>query len=246
MLLAAWLRPGTVHARCGAVDMLKMIVDRLSQHWPELVISVRSDSGVAGPEMYDYCDAEGFEYAFGYATNDTLVRRVKELELEENAKLLWWMTGRRAFQLFHTVDDYQAGSWPHARRIITRVEFTKLGGLNAAANVRFVVTNMIGFPKDICHGYYTQRDRVPEHPIGELKNRLHMDRLSSHRFLANSHKLMVHMLAYLLYALFREAQCEAAKQCSPETVADEKSRLKDCRRWKLARLECVCSRWALR
>ena len=207
--------------------MLKLIVDRLRQHWPDLVISVRGDSGVAGPEMYDYCEAEGFEYAFGYATNDTLVRRVKELELEENAKLLWWMTGRRGFQLFHIFDDYQAGSWSHARRIISKVEFTKLGGLNAAANVRFVVTNMSGFAKDIYHGYYTQRGRVPERPIGELKNGLHMDRLSSHRFLANGHKLMVHMLAYLLYALFREAQCEAAKQCSPETAADEKSRLKE-------------------
>ncbi|MFO1001317.1 MAG: IS1380 family transposase [Planctomycetaceae bacterium] len=227
MPLAAWLRPGTVHASCGAVDMLKLIVDRLRQHWPDLVISVRGDSGVAGPEMYDYCEAEGFEYAFGYATNDTLVRRVKELELEENAKLLWWMTGRRGFQLFHTFDDYQAGSWPHARRIITKVEFTKLGGLNATANVRFVVTNMSGISKDIYHGYYTQRGRVPERPIGELKNGLHMDRLSSHRFLANGHKLMVHMLAYLLYALFREAQCEAAKQCSAETAADEKSRLKE-------------------
>ncbi|MFO1003949.1 MAG: transposase [Planctomycetaceae bacterium] len=135
MPLAAWLRPGTVHASCGAVDMLKLIVDRLRQHWPDLVISVRGDSGVAGPEMYDYCEAEGFEYAFGYATNDTPAC-VKELELEENAKLLWWMTGRRGFQLFHTFDDYQAGSWPHARRIITKVEFTKLGGLNATANVK--------------------------------------------------------------------------------------------------------------
>lgn len=68
------------------------------------------------------------------------------------------MTGRRGFQLFHSFEDFQAGSWSHARRIITKVEFTKL--------------------------------------------------------------------AYLLHALLREAQCEAAKQCSAETAADEKSRLK--------------------
>jgi len=32
-----------------------------------------------------------------------------------------------------------------------------------------------------------------------------MDRLSSHRFLANGHKLMTHLLAYALFVLFREA-----------------------------------------
>ena len=35
-----------------------------------------------------------------------------------------------------------------------------------------------------------------------------MDRLSSHRFLANGQKMMTHVLAYLLYALFREANAE--------------------------------------
>lgn len=224
MPLGAWLRPGTVHASCGAVDMLKQIVDRLRQHWPDLVIFVRGDSGVAGPDMYDYCEAEGLKYTFGYATNETLKRRVAELELEENAKWLWWMAGRSGFQLFHTFDDYQAGSWPHARRIVTKVEITKQGGMNVTPNVRFVVTNMSGFAKDIYHGFYTQRGNVPERPIGELKNGLHMNRLSSTRFLANGHKLMIHMLAYLLYALFREASAEAAKQyaaaakaCSDDT-----------------------------
>ena len=37
-----------------------------------------------------------------------------------------------------------------------------------------------------------------------------MDRLSAHRFLANSHKLMIHVLTYLLYALFREANAETS------------------------------------
>ncbi|MBM4074726.1 MAG: hypothetical protein FJ267_03690, partial [Planctomycetes bacterium] len=32
MPLGAWLGPGTVHASCGAVEMLKRIVDRLRQH----------------------------------------------------------------------------------------------------------------------------------------------------------------------------------------------------------------------
>jgi len=101
--------------------------------------------------------------------------------------------------MFHTFDDYQADSWPHPRRIVTKVEIPRTGG----SNIRYVVTNMTGPTRDIYHGFYTQRGNVPERPIGELKNGLSMDRLSAHRFLANGHKLMVHVLAYLLHALFR-------------------------------------------
>jgi len=204
MPLGAWLRPGTVGAGCGAVDMIRRIVERLREHWPDITIFVRGDNGVAGPEMYDYCEAEGLLYAFGYSTNDVLKRRIREEELQENARLLWWITGRKPFQLFHTFEDYQADSWPHPRRILTKVEITRTGG----SNIRYVVTNMSGHPRGIYRGFYTQRGNVPERPIGELKNGLSMDRLSSHRFLANGHKLMVHVLAYLLHALFREANAE--------------------------------------
>ncbi|MEQ9407847.1 MAG: hypothetical protein RIK87_08965 [Fuerstiella sp.] len=61
--------------------------------------------------------------------------------------------------------------------------------MNSATKIRFVVTNMNGLAKEIYHGYYTQRGHVPECLIGELKkNGLYMDRLSSPRFLANSHQ----------------------------------------------------------
>lgn len=205
MPLGAWLRPGTVHASCGAVDMLKIIVDRLRQHWPGISIFVRGDNGVAGPEMYDYCEAEGLMYAFGYATNETLKRRVREEELEESAKLLWWVSGcHHEVQLFRMFEDYQAGSWPCPRRIIVKAEVTRTGG----PNLRFVVTNMSGAAGGIYRGFYTQRGRVPERPIGELKNGLNMDRLSCHRFLANGQKMMTHVLAYLLFALYREANAK--------------------------------------
>jgi hypothetical protein len=154
--------------------------------------------------MYDFCEAEGLLYAFGFGTNETLKHRVSELELVENTKLFWWMNCCRPLQRFHVFEDYQAKSWPHARRIVTKVEITQLG----SSNIRYVVTNMSGEPGGIYRGFYVQRGNVPERPIGELKNGLHMDRLSSHRFLANGHKLMTHVLAYLLYSLFREANAQ--------------------------------------
>jgi hypothetical protein len=204
MPLGAWLRHGTAHAGLGAVDMIRRIVERMRAHWPDITIFVRGDSGVAGPEMYDYCERNGLLYAFGFGTNSVLKRRVSGLELEENARLLWWITGRHELQSFHVFEDYKAKSWPHARRIVAKVEITKTGG----TNIRYVVSNMSGQPGGIYRGFYVQRGNVPERPIGELKNGLQMDRLSSHRFLANGQKLMTHVLAYLLYALFREANAD--------------------------------------
>jgi hypothetical protein len=56
--------------------------------------------------------------------------------------------------------------------------------------------------------FYAQRGDVPERSIGELKNGLVIDRLSSHRFLANAFTVQYHLLAYALIVLFREASAE--------------------------------------
>ena len=55
--LAAWLRPGTVHASCGAVEILQGIVAALRQAWPDIIIQVRGDGGFALPAMYEFCEA---------------------------------------------------------------------------------------------------------------------------------------------------------------------------------------------
>src|SRR5947209_8382060 len=57
--LAAWLRPGTVHASCGAVEVLRPIVRALRAAWPGLRIVVRADNGLAVPAVYAFCEAEG-------------------------------------------------------------------------------------------------------------------------------------------------------------------------------------------
>ena len=55
--LAAWLRPGTVPASLGAVDLLDTIVTKLRAAWPDVRIRVRSDNGLAVPEVSDYGEA---------------------------------------------------------------------------------------------------------------------------------------------------------------------------------------------
>ena len=198
--MAAWLRPGTVHASCGAVDTLKTIVDSLRRAWPNLTILVRGDGGFAVPALYEFCEAEGLLYAFGYSTNAVLTRRTDAIA--DDLETYYRFYGERdpQVQRFEVFEDYQAAEWTRPRRIVAKVEINRQG-----VNRRFVVTNLSGHPQGIYQGFYVQRGAVPEQPIGELKNGLLADRLSFHHFRANALKLLEHVLAYALVILHREA-----------------------------------------
>src|SRR5262249_11284264 len=122
-------------------------------------------------------------------------------------------------QRFEEVRGYQAGSWSRPRRVIAKVEINPLGSQR-----RFVVTNRPEPPEEIYHGLYTPRGAVPEQPIGEMKNGLRCDRLSSGGFCANAFRLLVHALAYAIVVLFREAAA-AVEEVATATVTTLRQRL---------------------
>ena len=221
--LAAWLRPGTVHASCGAVATLQGIVGPLRAAWPEIVIVVRGDTGLAVPAVYEYCEAEGLLYAFGYAGNPVLKARTEAALTDLATYYHWYQHREPEVQRFEVIEDYQADSWSRPRRIVAKIEINRFG-----SNRRFVVTNLPGHPQGIYHGFYVQRGAVPEKPIGELKNGLDADRLSFHRFRANAFKLLEHTLAYALVVLHREATAAL-----PEVARAEVNTLR-LRLWKVA------------
>jgi hypothetical protein len=198
--LAAWLRPGTVHASCGAVDILQDVVTALRRAWPHLTILVRGDGGFATPAMYEFCEAQGLLYAFGYSTNAVLTRRTDAIA--NDLELYYHYYGDRDphVQRFEAFEDYQAADWTRPRRIVAKVEINRQG-----LNRRFVVTNLSGHPQGIYKDFYVKRGAVPEQPIGELKNGLQSDRLSFHHFRANALKHLEHVMAYALVILHREA-----------------------------------------
>jgi len=198
--LAAWLRPGTVHASCGAVDTLKAIVEHLRHAWPGITILVRGDGGFAVPAVYEFCETEGLLYAFGYSTNAVLRERTDAMAADLETYYRFYGYRDPHVQRFEVFEDYQAGEWTRPRRIIAKVEINRQG-----LNRRFVVTNMSGHPQGLYQDFYVQRGAVPEQPIGELKNGLLADRLSFHHFRANSWKLLEHVMAYALVILHREA-----------------------------------------
>jgi len=221
--LAAWLRPGTVHASCGAVATLQTIVTHLRAAWPDVTILVRGDTGLAVPELYEYCEREGLLYALGFASNEVLKARTAGWLADLETYYHWYQHREPHVQRFEVVEDYQADSWSQPRRIVVKVEINRCG-----TNRRFVVTNLSGQPQGIYQGFYVQRGDVPEKPIGELKNGLDADRLSFHRFRANSLKLLEHTLAYALVVLHREATAAI-----PEVARAEVNTLR-LRLWKVA------------
>jgi len=220
--LAAWLRPGTVAAACGAVDVLRGLVRALRAAWPDVLILIRGDSGVATPEVYEFCEAEGLLYALGFTSNEVLKRRIAPAVADLETYYAFYGRVEPAVQRFEEIEDYQADGWSRPRRIVAKVEINRHG-----LNRRFVVTNLSGSGRGIYHGFYVQRGDVPERPIGELKNGLHMDRLSFHRFRSNGLKLLEHTLAYALVVLHREAVAAL-----PEVARAEVGTLRQ-RLWKV-------------
>jgi Transposase DDE domain group 1 len=229
--LAAWLRPGTVHASCGAVEVLRPIVQALRAAWPGVRIVVRADNGLAVPAVYAFCEEEGLEYVLGYATNAVLQRRTASALAD--VELYYAFYGRRDphVQRFEEVRDYQAEGWPQPRRVIAKVERTPQGSQR-----RFVVTNRAGAPAAIYRDFYVKRGEVPEQPIGELKNGLRADRLSACGFSANAFRLLTHALAYAIVVLFREAAAGVA-EVATATVSTLRQRL-----WKVSAVVVTSAR----
>ena len=199
--------------------MLRTIVAALRAAWPGVRIVVRGDTAMAVPAVLDFCEAEGLEYIFGYATNAVLERATAQALAD--VELYYRCYGRcdPHVQRFEEIRGYQAQSWPQPRRVVAKIEHTPQGSQR-----RFVVTNRAGTPEDLYRGVYVQRGGVPEQPISELKHGLRGDRLSACGFSANAFRLLIHLVAYALVVLFREASA-AITEVATATVTTLRQRL---------------------
>ena len=191
-LITALLRAGNTHGSNPAVALLKRIVGRLRNRWPEVHIELRSDAGFAVPALYDYCEAEGITYTVGLITNS----RLEELacDLLEEARRRYGEQQQKV-KLF-CEGTYQATSWEHQRKVIYKAEVMEQG-----TNTRFLVTTRSDGPKDL-YEFYARRGES-ENWIKDLKLALKADRLSCHRFMANQFRLLLHACAYWLMDTLR-------------------------------------------
>ena len=191
--LVALLRPGNRHASYRAVAIVRRLIERIRERWPEVRIILRADSAFAGSAMLDMLEEEGVDYLIGLARNRRLEREVSgamhELRKKRRAK-----RNRRKLTSFW----YAAGSWSRRRRVVARLEITF-----DKDNPRFVVTNVRRGRAEELYQFYCGRAVGAEAPIKELKNTFSGDRLSCHRFLANQLRLLLSTFAFVLVWLLR-------------------------------------------
>ncbi len=193
----AALRPGSVHAAHGADDDLEFVVERLHAARGDLAIHVRGDSGFGVPSMYKICEKNRLTYTFGIGANKRLQALAQPLLDRAVAEYEHTGVKQRSFTHF----SYQAGSWDRPRAVIAKAECQAAG-----TNLRFVVTNLqVNSDADAQRVYddYIQRG-TSEQRFDELKNGLHADRLSCHRFVANFWRLLLHTAAFNLLNWLRD------------------------------------------
>jgi hypothetical protein len=191
--ITAILRPGTAHAGHGALAIVKRLVARLRERWPEVTIELRADAGFAKPEIYAYCEQERIAYTIGLGANARLTALAAPLAAAAAAASTH-ADGAKIRLLDET--PYQAESWPHARRVVIKAEVLAKG-----TNTRFVVTTRMDAPEAL-YAWYTDRGET-ENWIKDLKTACFADRLSCHRFLANQVRLLLHGAAYCLLDTLR-------------------------------------------
>lgn len=213
-LITAILRPGNKGAGYRAVSILKRIVKKIREKFPDVEIIIRGDSGFATPEMYEYCESVGISYIIALIKNERL-----EAANETNIQWAYWLfkmlaEKQRLFNAF----EYQANSWKHARKVIAKSEWNEKG-----SNQRFLVTNLDGEAIKIYDKEYAPRGEECENRIKELKLDLKMDRLSCTKFYANQFRLFLHGFAYWLLHLLR---CDHLKNTELEKAQFGTIRLK--------------------
>jgi len=193
-LITTILRPGKRAKGHEIVAILKRVVRRIREAWPNTAIILRGDSHFSTPEIHEWCESEEIDFVLGQAPNNKL-RGLGETLLQQ-AKGLFEHTKEKV-RLFDSF-EYQASSWRKPLRIIYKAEVTPQG-----VNPRFVVTSFSSSRASFIYDtIYCGRGQA-ENYIKDHKRFLHSDRTSCHKFEANQFRLFLHSAAYVLMHTFR-------------------------------------------
>ena len=192
-LLVSYLRPSKIDAAKHTRAILKLLVRRFRQVWPEVKIIFRGDSGFCRWRLLRWCDKHRVNYIVGLAKNEVL-KRLAEPHLQQVAEQFEQTEQKQ--RIFVEV-EYGAATWDKKRRVIIKAEHNSRG-----ANPRFVVTNLSGAPQGLYDDLYCQRGDM-ENRIKEQQLDLFADRTSCHAFLSNQFRLLLSSAAYVLLESLR-------------------------------------------
>ncbi len=198
-LFTAVLRAGNASAHLGAIGILKRVIEKLDEAFPGVKILVRLDGGFASPQIFEFLDEAGLDYAIAMAGNSVLRGRAEKMM--RKARRLSHQSG----QTEHLYGEcrYRAGRWDRARRVVIKAEVVRHPGREPKDNPRFVITNLRADPRKSYTRVYCGRGEI-ENRIKELHHGLEMDRTSCSRFWANQFRVLMTAAAYVLMQEIRQ------------------------------------------
>ena len=194
-LLKSELRDGTQYCSKDADQFMIPLMQEYRMKYPSLPLYLRGDSGFASPGLYKACEENDCKYAIRLKLNSTLIKYASDAD-----EALYRAT--RENQVDYAVEygefEYQAGSWPHPRRVVFKIEkpYNQMIHLYT-----FIVTTMESAPYQVIQ-FYCGRGKM-ENFIKEGKSGFDFSSVSSHSKIVNANRLRVHAMAYNLFNWFR-------------------------------------------
>ena len=192
-LLVSYLRTSQIDAAPPSRAILKLLVTRFRQVWPQVRIIFRGDSGFCRWRLMRWCDRHEVGYVIGLAQNAVLLRKAERWTTRAQERFEQTGEKQRLFSAFR----YAAQTWDRPRRVIVKAE-----RLCEGPNTRFVVTTLAELPQVLYDKVYCQRGEM-ENRIKEQPLYLYADRTSCHEFPANQFRLLLSSAAYVLVEALR-------------------------------------------
>jgi len=190
------LRPGNSHSNKWYVSLLKRVITKIREKYPNMKIVIRTDSGFSGAEFYKLVDEYNLLYATGISSNEVLKKQTKELEETVRKTYLSQKEKHQSFIGF----KYKAKSWHKEQSCYAKVESTGKG-----MNIRYFSSNIKNkTAEEIYFDFYVKRGDASENRIKEVKNMCFSDRLSNHRYWANFFRLFLSSLVYEMFLLIKQ------------------------------------------
>ena len=187
-MLACVLRRSRIDGAKHAAGVIKLLITRLRQAWPQTHFIVRGDSGFCRQRLIRWCERSQVSDVIGMAQNKRLNATVQPWERQLQAQFECTDVKQRMIGEF----SYCASSWNKPRRVITRLEYGQRGN-----NPRYIVSNLDRDASWLYDELYCQRGEA-ENRIKETQLDLFGTRTSGQKFLTNWMRVMRSALAYAL------------------------------------------------
>lgn len=192
-VVASILRYGNAATARGVRGLLRRLIRELWRAFPQVRVRVRMDAGFASPEIFDELELAGVEYVVAMAKNSVLTTFT-----DTTLAVLRPLVARTQESTARYGEaSYQAGTWPHPRRVIFKAEVVWHAGREPRDNPRFVITNLRQSPEWIYRRIYCARGDS-ENRLKELHRDLAFGRTSCTRFWPNQLRVLLTTAAYVL------------------------------------------------